>query len=390
MWNFDKIPDREGTSCIKYDLRYETFGRQDIIPMWIADMDFATPDFIIEALQKRLNHPALGYSFRPNEYYSSIIDWQQKRHNWEIEKEWICFTPGVVPAINMSTLAFTSTSDSIIIQPPVYHPFFSAVESHNRKLICNPLKETADGWKMDFDNLEESSEQGAKMIILSNPHNPIGRVWSESELKHLAEICLKHNMLILSDEIHCDLTFPGFKHTPMASLSSEIADITVTYISPSKTFNLAGLSTSSIIISNPSLREKFMGVFENLHLGLGNIFGTTASIAAYTKGSAWLDELTEYIKGNIEFVINFFSSHIPEIIPVKPEATYMIWLDCRKLKMTGKELNNFFVNEAGVGMNEGSMFGTGGEGFMRINIATSRNLLTKSLEQIRKSVSTLR
>ena len=390
MWNFDEPAKREGTNCIKYDLREETFGVKDVIPMWVADMDFNTPDFIVDSLQNRLNHEIYGYSLRPSEYYLSIVDWLKVRHNWSIEKEWISYCPGIVPALNFCTLAYTRPGDNIIVQPPVCFPFFSAVESHGRKLVYNRLSESDGKWTMDYNSLISSIDGNTKMIIISNPHNPIGRVWTPDELNILADICLKNNILLLSDEIHCDLILPGFTHTPIASLSEKIAEITVTCIAPSKTFNLAGLSTSSVIISNPVLRKSFNRIVENLHVGNGNIFGTTASIAAYSHGHKWLDALLDYIDHNIEFVEDYCRKMIPEIVPVAPEATYMIWLDCRKFGMTGKELQNFFVTRAGVGMNEGSTFGPGGEGFMRMNVAATYQTVKKAMEQIEKAVVGLR
>jgi cystathionine beta-lyase len=390
MWNFDEPTNREGTNCIKYDLREETFGAKDIIPMWVADMDFNTPDFILDSLQTRLNHQIYGYSLRPPEYFLSIVDWLKVRHKWRVEKEWISFCPGIVPALNFCTLAFTQPGDNIIVQPPVYFPFFSAVEAHGRKLIYNKLSESDGKWTMDYNSLISSIDGNTKMIIISNPHNPVGRVWTSDELNQLADICLKNNILILSDEIHCDLILPGFTHTPVASLSEKIAGNTITCIAPSKTFNLAGLSTSSVIISNPALRKSFNRIVDNLHVGGGNIFGTTASIAAYSHGHHWLDALVEYIDYNIDFVEDYCNRMIPEIVPVSPEATYMIWLDCRKFGMTGKELQNFFVRSAGVGMNEGSTFGPGGEGFMRMNLATTHQTVRKAMEQIEKAVAGLR
>ena len=390
MWNFDEPAGREGTNCIKYDRREETFGVNDVIPMWVADMDFNTPDFVVESLQKRLNHEIYGYSFRPAEYFQSMIDWIKNRHNWTIEKEWISFCPGIVPALNFCTLAFTQAGDSIIVQPPVYFPFFSAVESHGRNLIYNRLIESEGKWIMDYNSLIAGIDSKTKMIIISNPHNPVGRVWTPEELNNLADICLKNNILIISDEIHCDLVLPGFTHTPLASLSEKIAANTITLIAPSKTFNLAGLSTSSVIISNPVLRKSFNRIVDNLHVGNGNIFGTEASIAAYTHGHKWLDALLDYIDHNIEFVKDYCRKMIPEIIPVQPEATYMIWLDCRKFGMTGKDLQNFFVTKAGVGMNEGSTFGPGGEGFMRMNLGTTHQTVMKAMEQIEKAVAAIR
>jgi len=389
-WNFDQPAEREGTNCIKYDRREEIFGKKDIIPMWVADMDFKSPDFVTSALSEQLNHGLYGYSFRPPEYYTSIIDWLKIRHNWSIEKEWMTFTPGVVPALNFCTLAFTQPGDRIIVQPPVYFPFFSAVESHGRTLVYNQLKEEGGRWVMDYESLVASIDDKTRMIIISNPHNPVGRVWTSQELNDLAEICLRKNIIILSDEIHCDLVLPGFRHKPFASLSEEIAACTITLIAPSKTFNLAGLSTSTVIISNPALRKAFNRIVDNLHVGGGNIFGTAASVAAYTHGHQWLDSLLDYIDHNADFVENYCGQMIPEIIPVQPEATYMIWLDCRKLGMKGKELQHFFVHNAGIGMNEGSTFGPGGEGFMRMNVGTSHQTVIKAMEQIEKAVSSLR
>jgi cysteine-S-conjugate beta-lyase len=389
-WDFDEEVSREDTGCVKYDLRKEVFGSGDIIPMWVADMDFKTPDFIISALRKRLEHEVMGYSFHPHEYFSSISAWLRKRHNWEVEDEWISFCPGVVPALNLCTLAFTRPGDSVIIQPPVYTPFFAAVENHGRNLILNQLIESDGKWVMDLDSLSGSITPGTRMIIISNPHNPVGRSWTPDELTSLADICIKNNILLLSDEIHSDLVLPGYSHTPAAKLSEKIAEITVTCVAPSKTFNLAGLSTSSVIITNPILRKYFNSKIEHLQIGNGNIFGTVASIAAYSEGSEWLDNLRIYLNRNAGYVIDYCREFIPEIVPVKPEATYMIWIDCRKLDMPGKKLGEFFVSKAKVGMNEGSSFGPGGEGFMRMNLATARHKVIQAMEQIRNAVASLR
>jgi cystathionine beta-lyase len=278
----------------------------------------------------------------------------------------------------------------VIVQPPVYFPFFSAVESHGRTLVYNQLIEKDGIWTMDFDSLISSVNESTKMIIISNPHNPVGRAWTPEELNTLADICLKNNILILSDEIHCDLILPGFIHSPMAKISEKISDITVTCLAPSKTFNLAGLSTSAVIIQNPVLRKYFNKKIENLHIGNGNIFGTVASIAAYSEGHEWLDALMDYINSNVGFVRKYCSELIPEITPVQPEATYMIWLDCRKFDMPGKDLQHFFINKAGIGMNEGSTFGLGGEGFMRMNLATTYDTVKRAMEQIEKAVAQLR
>jgi cystathionine beta-lyase len=332
----------------------------------------------------------MGYSFRPERYFSSIIGWTKERHGWNIEKEWICFSPGIVPALNFCTMAFTGEGDSIIVQPPVYFPFFSAVEANGRKLLYNRLKQSDGNWEMDFDNLVSLAEKKPKMIIISNPHNPVGRAWSAEELGELVEICLRYNILILSDEIHCDLLMPDYRHTPVATISEKAAFDTITCIAPSKTFNLAGLYTSSVIIPDHAKRKSFTDLTSRLHITGGNIFGTEASVAAYTHGKEWLEQLVSYINSNYCFVADYCRNLLPEIIPSRLEATYLVWLDCKKLGMNGKELQSFFVNKAGVGMNEGSTFGPGGEGFMRMNIACSGKTLEKALTQIELAVSSLR
>jgi len=387
-YNFDEAPDRENTDCLKWDKREEVFGKADVIPMWIADMDFPTPPFIIEALRERLDHEILGYSYRPDSYFESFIRWVSDLYGWEIRRGWIEFSPGVVPALNMCTIAYTSPGDEIIIQPPVYPPFFGAVNDHGRKLVFNPLAETEAGWVMDFEGLRRAITPRSRMLILSNPHNPVGRAWTGDELSELAEICHEKGIIILSDEIHSDLTLPGVKHVPLASVSEKAASITVTCMAPSKTFNLAGLTTSSMIISDPLLMEKFRGTLVGLHVHLGNIFGNVAAEAAYTHGREWLGQMIRYVESNINLVMDFCRERLPQIRPVRPEATYMIWLDCRAMGLSGTELNQFFVEHAGVGMNEGSRFGPGGEGFMRMNLACPRATVLRALEQIETAIKT--
>jgi len=387
MWNFDEIINRENSNCIKYDMREELFGRADVIPMWVADMDFRTPSFIIEALGERLKHEILGYSYRPDSYFASLIDWLYTYHQWSVHREWIEFSPGVVPALNICTLAYTNPGDEIIVQPPVYTPFHSAARDHGRKLVFNNLLETDRGWVMDLEGLRKLISPATRMIILSNPHNPVGRAWRKEELAELADICYDKGISILSDEIHSDLILPGYSHVPLASLSEKASSITVTCMAPSKTFNLAGLSTSSMIISDPVLMDKYRKRLVGLHLHLGNIFGNVASEAAYTHGHEWLKELMRYVQGNVDLVTEYCHEHLPKIKPVPPEATYMIWLDCRAMGMTGEALQRFFVDRAGVGMNEGSRFGPGGEGFMRMNLACPRSVVEKALKQIESAIN---
>jgi len=387
MWNFDEIINREGTDCIKYDWRSNVFGKADVIPMWVADMDFRTPSFITDAITERLKHEILGYSFRPDSYFDAFISWVSALHGWNISREWIEFSPGVVPALNMCTLAYSNAGDEIIIQPPVYTPFHGAVKDHGRKLLFNNLKETAGGWVMDFEGLRKTITPATRLIIISNPHNPVGRAWQHAELAELVDICYTNGIVILSDEIHSDLILPGNVHVPLASVSDRAAAITVTCMAPSKTFNLAGLSTSSMIIPDEVLREKYRNVLVGLHLHLGNIFGNVASEAAYSKGSEWLSEMIRYIQGNVDLVMDYCHAHLPLIRPLKPEATYMMWLDCRQMGLSGKELHRFFIEKAGVGMNEGSAFGPGGEGFMRINLACPRSVVEKALKQIDRAIN---
>ena len=387
MWNFDEEINRENSNSIKYDWREKIFGRSDLIPMWVADMDFRTPSFVIDAISERLKHEILGYSFRPEPYFNALINWIGARHGWALTRDWIEFSPGVVPALNICTLAYTDHDSEIIIQPPVYTPFHGAVKDHGRRLLYNTLLETPDGWVMDFDGLEKIITPATRMIIISNPHNPVGRVWRRAELERLVDICYEKGIVILSDEIHSDLILPGNRHIPVASLSAKAASITVTCMAPSKTFNLAGLSTSSMIIPDATLREKYRKVLEGLHLHLGNIFGNVASEAAYTHGHEWLNDLLLYIQGNVDRVVTYCREHVPVIKPVTPEATYMIWLDCRQMGMSGKDLHRFFIEKAGVGMNEGSLFGPGGEGFMRMNVACPASVVNKALKQIESAIN---
>jgi len=385
QYNFDKIIDRDNTASVKFDLREKVFGNQDVIPMWVADMDFETPVFIIHALKKRLEHPILGYSYRPDSYFQSIINWVKRRHHWKIDKEWISFSPGIVPAVNMAIMAYTQPGDKILVQPPVYHPFFSAVSNNKRTLVENPLILKNGRHHIDFEDLK-SKLQDAKMILLSNPHNPGGAVWTQEELKKIGDLCVENNVLIMADEIHGDLVFKPAKYIPMASVSPQIANQTVTFIAPSKTFNMAGLATSSVISSNKILKEKFDQILDTIHIGMGNIFGTVASEAAYNHGDEWLDELLEYLSKNMGYVEEFITEYIPEIKVIRPEGTYLMWLDCSDLNLKNKDLKDFMIHDAGLGFNDGRIFGTGGGGFMRMNVACPRQTVELALKKLKKAV----
>ncbi len=390
MPDFDEIISREGTSCVKYDLRPFFFGSNDVIPLWVADMDFRTPRFIIDALKLRLEHEILGYSFRPDSYFQALIEWQKRRHNWNIEKEWILFSPGVVPALNMSVLSLTNPGDKIVIQPPVYAPFFEAVQQNGRELVENPLVQNESGrFEMNFSHLESLFQEGVKMMILSNPHNPCGTVWSFNELEKLSRLCIQYSVLVLSDEIHCDLVYRSLKHIPLATMSNEIANQTITAIAASKTFNIAGLSTSSLVISNPDLRAKVSKQIDDLHIWLGNIFGNIATEVAYKEGDDWLESLMVYLKENVETVCQWAGNHSDKLSVFPPEATYMMWLDFRKSGLSNADLRNWMIKKAGLGLNSGIEFGTGGDGFMRLNIACPRLILRKALNQIEQAFTEL-
>jgi cystathionine beta-lyase len=384
-YNFDEIIDREGTNCIKYDARKAYFGSENLIPMWVADMDFRSPGFISEAIRERAQHELFGYFLKPESYFQSIIDWMNIRHSWKIQKEWILYAPGVVPAINMAVLVYTQPGDKIIIQPPVYFPFFTAIKNHDRLISYNPLKEKDGYYTMDYKQLESIIDERTKMLILCSPHNPVGRVWRKEELLKLCEICLKHNILILSDEIHADLTFKGIKHIATASLSEEIAARTVSFFASSKTFNLAGLASSNLIISDKNLRDQYSKLQDNLHITSGNIFGVLTTEVAYRNGMEWLNQLMEYLEINLDFLTDFICQKMPQIKVMRPEATYLVWLDFRKLGLSQKELKEFLIEKAGLGLNDGTTFGTGGEGYMRINIACPKSLLNEALEKLHRA-----
>lgn len=382
-FDFDKIIERKGSSCIKYDGMEKFLGAADALPMWVADMDFLTPDYITEAIIKRARHGIFGYPLREESYFTSLISWLARRHQWNIEREWISFSPAVVPAVNLAVLAYTQPGDKIITQPPVYFPFFTAVTDHKRTLVFNKLEMHDGRLSMDFENLEALAKDGAKMLILSNPHNPGGSVWTRDELTKMAEICLKYNILIISDEIHCDLIFKPYKHIPVASLSKEISMLTITTVAPSKTFNLSGLSTASVIIENDSLRRKFNAQLDHLHVGGGNIFGNIASEEAYLHGDSYVDELMDYLTGNVNALEKYVDEYLPKIKVIHPESTFLVWLDCREMAMNDEDLNKFFLHKAKVGFNPGIMFGPGGEGYMRMNIGCPRATLMQGIGQIR-------
>jgi cystathionine beta-lyase len=386
-YNFDEIINRSGTNAIKYDWKKEVFGKEDIIPMWVADMDFRTPDFIMEAIRQRANHEILGYTTRSAGFFQAIIDWFKRRQNWTIDASWIVFSPGIVPALSFAVRTFTSRGDKVIIQSPVYRPFSTVITGNQREILNNPLKLQKGRYFMDFDNLREQIDAKVKLILISHPHNPVGRVWTPAELSELADICLEHNITIISDEIHSDIIMPGHKHVPLAAISHALSEITVTCIAPSKTFNIAGLSTSVVVIPDKNKRDMFSREIDTAHLWLGNIFGNVALEAAYRNGDEWVDKLIIYISENFKFLDSYLKQYIPEIKLIRPDATYLAWLDMHELNMDDKGLKEFMIQKAGIGCNDGVSFGTGGEGFMRMNIGCPREMLQKALEKLNRAVN---
>lgn len=389
MYNFNEIISRKGSNSIKHDILTEVFGKEELIPMWVADMDFKTPDFILNAIRQRVNHEFLGYTFRNESLYLSITEWLKKRHQWEIKKDWISFSPGVVPALAMIVLAYTKPGDKIIIQPPVYFPFFSTVLNNGRQLIQNQLLYKNNKYSFDFSELKKQIDTRTKMILLSNPHNPVGRVWSKSELEELATICLKNGILLVSDEIHSDIVFHNYKHIPLASISEEIANSTITTFAPSKTFNIAGLSTSFLVISNAKLKSVYDNFIDDLHLKNGNIFGNIALESAYRNGENWLAEMIAQIESNTAIVREFAQVHRDKMDLVEPESTYLLWLDFKKLKLDDNTLRDFIIDSAKLGLNPGTQFGIGGSGFQRMNVACPAPIVNKAMEQLESAFFSL-
>ncbi|MDX1573538.1 MAG: PatB family C-S lyase [Methylophaga sp.] len=380
QFGFDQSIVRAGTGAQKYDNRQLIFGKPDVIPLWVADMDFAVPPAVSEALQQRAAHPIFGYHQFPESLYQALQNWYQQRFDWSIDRQHLLMCPGVVPSIHAVINALTEPGDGVIVQSPVYFPFFSAVTETGRQLMLNPLLESANGYQMNLPELEAQAKTGAKMLLLCSPHNPVGRVWREEELKALLAIAEQYDLLIISDEIHMDLVFAGHQHLPLTTLASPGRVITT--ISASKTFNIAGLNLSSLIIENSQQRRAIEAEFKRWHVSAANPFSIVATEAAYQSGADWLDALMHYLAQNRDWITTFFRAELSKI-HIKPiEGTYLLWLDCRELALDDKSLKQFFIEDCGVGMNPGAMFGDGGSGFMRMNIAAPRALLQQACQQI--------
>lgn len=388
-FDFDQVIHRENTSSVKFDGRQQYFGAPDVSPLWVADMDFAVPECVTRALHERINHPIFGYTFYPESIYQAIIDWFQRRHQWTIEREWILFAPGVVPSLFAAAQAFAKEGEGVIVQSPVYFPFFSAVTTNSRRLINNPLREMDGRYEMDFEHLEYCAQQGARLLMLCTPHNPVGRVWNEPELQRVLDIARRYDLTILSDDIHCDLMYSNVQHRMLGRLAQP-GDKIITTIAPNKTFNIPGLGLSALVIPDPEQRKAMRHQFESLHVGNTNPLSMVAFEAAYRKGDEWLDALMKYLESTRDFAVDFVREKIPGINIYPPEATYLLWLDCRNLGMDDVQLRDFFVRKCKVGMNPGSVFGDGGSGFMRMNIGTRRIEIIDALERIRENVELLR
>jgi len=386
-YNFDEVIERKNTCSEKWDGVSHLFQKPDLLPLWVADMDFRSPQPIIDAIIRRAEHGIFGYSLVPPEYYEAMISWYQRRHDWTLDKKWFFYTPGVVPAINFTIQAFSKPREKIILQNPAYPPFFSAIKNNKRRRLLNPLILNNGRYTMDFEDLEKRVKDPlAKILILCNPHNPTGRVWTKEELIRVGELCLEHDILVLSDEIHCDLIYSEYKHLPFASISEEFAQNSVTCTSISKTFNLPGLKLSNILIPNPNLRNKFSKIIQGTGIHEANCFTSAVLIAAYDKCEEWLDELMIYVKSNLEFLKSFVNENLSGVKVTEPEGTYLAWLDFRELIPNSKELTRILFDVAKVALFEGFLFGKAGRGFQRINLACPRSTLEEGLNRIAKAV----
>lgn len=388
MYDFDKIVDRTGSGDLKHEVLAERYGRADLLPLWVADMDFETPEFITDALRRRLEHSLFGYTVEPKDYWPTVQKWIKDHHGWDVKRDWLSYIPGIVKGIGMVINVFTKPDEKVIIQPPVYHPFRLTPEGNGREVVYNPLKENSDGsYSMDFDNLEEVADDKCKVLILSNPHNPAGIVWDKDTLARLAEFCYDHNILVISDEIHCDMALWGNTHVPFATASDKAAQCSITFGAPSKTFNIAGIVSSYSIIPNDEIRNRFYTWLAANELNEAPMFSPIATIAAFKNGEQWRKAMLHYVEQNIIFMEEYCKTHLPKIKPLRPEASFLVWLDCRALGLNHEQLIDLFVNKAHLALNDGEMFGKGGAGFMRVNVGTPRAILTKALEQLTEAVA---
>lgn len=386
MYDFNKVINRRDSDSFKWGAVEQRFKKPNLLPLWVADMDWETPDFVIDALKRRLEHPVLGYTLDPNDYWPAVIDWVQSHHNWSIKRDWLTYIPGVVKGIGFAINVFTNPSDKVIIQPPVYHLFRHVTNGLNRTLVNNPLKRVEGGlYEMDFENLERVAD-GAKMLVLSNPHNPGGVVWSPDTLERLAHFCYTHDIIVVSDEIHCDLVLSGYKHTPFATVSPEAEEISITLQAPTKTFNFAGIVSSYAIVPNEVLRKQYFKWMSAMELNEPNMFAPIATVAAFRRGEPWRKELLKAIESNIDYVVDFCAQNIPQIKALRPQASFLVWLDCRGLKLSHRQLVSLFVDKAGLALNDGALFGEEGAGYMRLNIGCPQQTIEEALTRLQKAI----
>lgn len=389
--DFDTVPNRRGTNCFKYDFAREMGMPEDVLPLWVADMDFPTAPAVLERLHALAEHGIFGYTGVKDAYFSAVHNWYAQRFSWETQRSWLVTTPGVVFAIAIAIRAFTQKGDAILIQQPVYYPFANKVTENDRQLVVNPLVLKNGRYEMDFADMERKSvDYHVKMLLLCSPHNPVGRVWTKEELLRVGEICQKHGVLVVSDEIHADFTYAGHTHRVFASVKSEFADFTITCTAPSKTFNLAGLQNSNIFIPNRQLRHAYKKELSACGCGGTNCMGMAACQAAYEAGADWLEQLKQYLAGNLAYIRQFLREKLPDIALIEPEGTYLVWLDLRKLGLTEQQQRQLIVQDAKLWLDTGTLFGQGGEGFERINIACPRTTIEQAMQRLEHAVHKIR
>ncbi|MBI3948423.1 MAG: pyridoxal phosphate-dependent aminotransferase [Armatimonadetes bacterium] len=390
-FDFDRIIDRTGTGSLKWDRLDARFGATGILPLWVADMDFESPPEVVAALVRRAQHGVYGYTTPMPEYYQAVTDWFARRHFWRIAPEWIVTATGIVPALNLLIQTFTKPGEGVIVQKPVYHPFMSAIERNGRRVVNNPLRSEGNVYRMDYADLErKAAEPGTRLLILCSPHNPVGRLWTAEELERVGDICFAHDILVISDEIHCDLVYEGRRHVPFGSLSEEFLLRSITCTAPSKTFNLAGLQAANLVIASPELRDRYRRTIACLGLGAPNLFGIEALIAAYRHGEEWLDELMAHLAGNLAFLKEFIAANVPRVKVVEPEATYLVWLDFRDYGLDAEALQRLVRERARLALVEGHLFGSPeGDGFERVNIACPRATLEDALKRMQDALASV-
>lgn len=388
-YDFDQVIDRSKNRAAKYDERVKKFGTNDVIPLWVADMDFRTAQPIIDACHKKAEEGIWGYTSRPDSYFQAVKEWELRRNQWDVDPSLMSWSLGVVPALSAIVKIFSDEGDKVMIQTPVYSEFYDVTEAWGRQVVENPIIEKDGKWSIDFEDFEKKAAE-VKIFLLCSPHNPLGIVWTPEELERMARICIRNHVLLVSDEIHSDLIFNGKKHTPTALISEEIANHIITCVSATKTFNLAGVQASTTIFPNREMKEKFDRFWMNMDIHRNNAFSSVIMEAAYNEGEEWLEQLLEYLAGNFRFIKDYFDQYIPDIKPNIPDATYLVWLDCRKLGMSNEELRSFMIEKAKLGLNEGNTFGRSLSGYMRLNAACPRSVLEKALGQLKEAVDSLK